>query len=58
MPRYRRTLEIMGALRSLLDGQSVDVHGEFVDLTLDPPRVTPPGGCPPFYLRRALGGRT
>src|SRR6202000_603536 len=37
-PRYRRTLEIMGILRDLLDGKPVDVQGEFFRLTLDPPR--------------------
>ena len=49
-PRYRRTLEIMRVLRDLLDGKPVDFHGEFVDLTLDPPRLRPKGGCPPFYF--------
>jgi alkanesulfonate monooxygenase len=49
-PRYRRTLEIMRVLRDLLDGKPVDVEGEFVSLTLDPPRMRPPGGCPPFYF--------
>jgi alkanesulfonate monooxygenase len=49
-PRYRRTLEIMGVLHDLLDGKPVDFHGEFVDLTLDPPRLRPKGGCPPFYF--------
>ena len=38
-PRYRRTLEWMHVLRTLLDGQPVDFHGEFVDLSLDPPRA-------------------
>jgi alkanesulfonate monooxygenase len=49
-PRYRRTIEIMRVLRDLLDGKPVDFHGEFVDLTLDPPRLRPAGGCPPFYF--------
>ena len=49
-PRYRRTLEIMRVLRDLLDGKPVDVHGEFVNLTIDPPRIRPAGGCPPFYF--------
>jgi alkanesulfonate monooxygenase len=49
-PRYRRTLEIMRVLRDLLDGKPVDVAGEFVSLTLDPPRLRPRGGCPPFYF--------
>ena len=50
-PRYRRTLEWMQVLRMLLNGQSVDFHGEFVDLALDPPRATTVSGrCPPFYF--------
>jgi len=49
-PRYRRTLEIIGVLRDLLNGKPVDFHGEFVSLTLDPPRMRPAGGCPPFYF--------
>ena len=49
-PRYRRTCEIMSVLRDLLDGKPVDFHGEFADLTLDPPRLRPKGGCPPFYF--------
>src|SRR6202044_2552413 len=49
-PRYRRTLEIMPILRHLVDGKPVDVQGEFFRLTLDPPRIRPAGGCPPFYF--------
>jgi alkanesulfonate monooxygenase len=50
-PRYRRTLEVMQVLRSLLDGERVEHHGEFVDLELDPPRVrTVSGRCPPLYF--------
>jgi alkanesulfonate monooxygenase len=49
-PRYRRTLEYMRVLRTLLDGEPVDFHGDYLSLTLDPPRVTPPGGCPPMYF--------
>jgi alkanesulfonate monooxygenase len=49
-PRYRRTLEIMRVLRDLLDGKPVDVKGEFVRLAVDPPRIRPVGGCPPFYF--------
>jgi alkanesulfonate monooxygenase len=48
--RYRRTTEIIAVLRDLLNGKPVDFHGEFVDLTLDPPRMQPAGGCPPFYF--------
>jgi alkanesulfonate monooxygenase SsuD/methylene tetrahydromethanopterin reductase-like flavin-dependent oxidoreductase (luciferase family) len=49
-PRYRRTLEIMHILRDLLDGKPVDFHGEFMNITLDPPRLRPtysPGTCSP-----------
>ena len=50
-PRYRRTLEWMQVLRTLLNGERVDFHGEFVDLTLDSPRVsTVSGRCPLFYF--------
>ena len=50
-PRYQRTVEYMQVLRRLLDGESVDFHGEFVDLQLDPPRIsTVDGTCPPFYF--------
>jgi alkanesulfonate monooxygenase len=49
-PRYRRTLEIMQVLRDLFDGKPVDMRGEFVQLTLDPPRMRPARGCPPFYF--------
>ena len=49
-PRYRRTLEIMHILRTLLDGERVEHHGDFFDLELDPMRVRPEGGCPPFYF--------
>jgi alkanesulfonate monooxygenase len=50
-PRYRRTREWMQVLRRLLDGESIDFHGEFVDLTLDPPRArTVSATCPPMYF--------
>ena len=50
-PRYGRTLEVMRILRALLDGESVEHHGEFFDFELDPPRVaTVSGRCPPFYF--------
>jgi alkanesulfonate monooxygenase SsuD/methylene tetrahydromethanopterin reductase-like flavin-dependent oxidoreductase (luciferase family) len=39
-----------GGYDNLLDGKPVDFHGEFVDLTLDPPWLRPAGGCPPFYF--------
>jgi len=49
-PRYRRTLEIMRVLRDLLDGKPVDYHGEFISVTLDPPRIATGRRCPPFYF--------
>jgi alkanesulfonate monooxygenase len=49
-PRYRRTLEIMRMLRELLNGNPVDMRGEFFRLTVDPPGTRPAGGCPPFYF--------
>lgn len=50
-PRYQRTLDIMQALRALLGGEAVDVHGDFVDLTLDPPRIcVDHPSRPPFYF--------
>lgn len=49
--RYRRTEETMAALRSLLDGERLDVDGEFLRLHVDPPRVrTVRGTCPPLYF--------
>ena len=49
--RYQRTLEHMLVLRQLLDGESVDFHGDFVDLELDPPRIRMVNAkCPPIYF--------
>ena len=48
--RYRRTKETMDALRTLLDGRRLDISGEFMDIHLDPPRITRGGTCPPFYF--------
>lgn len=50
-PRYRRTIEAMTLLRAFLNGESVDVDGEFWKLKLDPPRIRPVSGrAPPFYF--------
>lgn len=50
-PRYARTREVMGVLRTLLDGGAVDVTGDWYDLHLDPPRLgTVSGRCPPLYF--------
>ena len=50
-PRYRRTLEVMRIVRTLLDGEPLRHHGAFYDLELDPPATTTVAGrCPPFYF--------
>lgn len=50
-PRYRRTLEWMQALRTLLSGEPLAMHGEFVDLEVEAPRIaTEARRCPPFYF--------
>lgn len=49
-PRYQRTREWMSTLRAILNGEAVDVEGEFVQLNLDPPRITEGKRCPPFYF--------
>ncbi|MGH1491380.1 MAG: LLM class flavin-dependent oxidoreductase [Acidimicrobiales bacterium] len=50
-PRYRRSTEIMYLLRELLNGKPVDFNGDFVNLTIDPPRIgTVSGRSPLFYF--------
>jgi alkanesulfonate monooxygenase len=50
-PRYRRTVEAMKILKTLLGGNHLDHKGEFWSLDLDPPRVsTLSGKCPPLYF--------
>ena len=50
-PRYERTREHMAGLRTLLDGGRLETDGEWVQLSVDPPRVaTVPGRCPPLYF--------
>lgn len=50
-PRYRRTLEHMHGLRTLLNGQHLQVDGDWLQLDVDPPRVrTSRGQCPPLYF--------
>ncbi|MBB3475758.1 LLM class flavin-dependent oxidoreductase [Sphingomonas sp. BK345] len=50
-PRYRRTVEAMHILRTLLDGKSLDHQGEFWQLQLDPPGITTTlGRCPLLYF--------
>jgi alkanesulfonate monooxygenase len=50
-PRYRRTVEAMQILKTMLNGEALDHDGEFWKLKLDPPRVgTVSGKCPPLYF--------
>ena len=50
-PRYRRTVEVMALLRAQLNGEAIDVDGEFYKIKVDPPRLrTVSGRCPPFYF--------
>ena len=50
-PRYRRTVEAMRILKTLLNGEPLDFNGEFWQLKLDPPRIgTVSGKVPPFYF--------
>jgi alkanesulfonate monooxygenase len=50
-PRYRRTREVMTILRTLLEGRAIELHGEFYDIELDPPRIaTETTRCPPLYF--------
>ncbi|MEM7081074.1 MAG: LLM class flavin-dependent oxidoreductase [Pseudomonadota bacterium] len=50
-PRYARTREYMQALRALLNGESLQIQGEFLQLDLDPPNVrTVSGECPLLYF--------
>lgn len=50
-PRYRRTLEVMEILRTLLSGHHLSHKGEFYDLELGPPRIAHPHDrLPPFYF--------
>jgi alkanesulfonate monooxygenase len=49
--RYARTVEAMQILKTLLNGEPLEHHGEHWKLKLDPPRVaTISGKCPPLYF--------
>ena len=49
--RYGRTVEVMGILRTILDGKRVDLAGIHFDLHVDPPKLgTVAGRCPPLYI--------
>jgi alkanesulfonate monooxygenase len=50
-PRYRRTVEAMQILKTMLNGEHLSHQGEFWQLELDPPRIgTLSGKCPPLYF--------
>jgi len=49
--RYARTLEAMEIIRTLLNGQPVDIDGAHYQMQLEPMRIgTVSGTCPPFYF--------
>lgn len=49
--RYRRTAETMKALRDLFTGHPLDGTGEYVSMTVAPPRVvSATRRCPAFYF--------
>lgn len=50
-PRYARTVEAMHILRTLLNGEVLDHHGEFWKLGIKPARIgTVSGRSPQFYF--------
>ncbi len=50
-PRYRRTIEAMQILKTMLNGEPLDFDGEFWKLKLEPPRIgTVSGKAPPLYF--------
>jgi alkanesulfonate monooxygenase len=50
-PRYRRTVEAMQILKTLLNGEHLNMEGEHYKIDLDPPRMkTVSGKCPPLYF--------
>ena len=50
-PRYRRTVEAMHILKTLLNGEHLSIDGEHYKIDLDPPRMkTVRGKCPPLYF--------
>ncbi|TRW17011.1 LLM class flavin-dependent oxidoreductase [Glacieibacterium frigidum] len=50
-PRYARTAEVMLALKSLLNGERIEVDSEHYTFAVDPPGVTTVSGkCPPLYF--------
>jgi alkanesulfonate monooxygenase len=50
-PRYRRTVEVMKILKTLLSGEHLDHRGEHYQFDLAPPRLsTVSKTCPPLYF--------
>jgi alkanesulfonate monooxygenase SsuD/methylene tetrahydromethanopterin reductase-like flavin-dependent oxidoreductase (luciferase family) len=50
-PRYRRTVEAMHILKTLLNGEHLSHQGEHYNIEIDPPRMkTFNGKCPPLYF--------
>jgi alkanesulfonate monooxygenase len=50
-PRYRRTVEAMLILKTLLNGEHLNHQGEHYQIDIDPPRMkTVNGKCPPLYF--------
>ena len=47
-PRYARTVEAIGILRTLLNGEPLDHDGAFWKLKLDPPRISTLSGKAPL----------
>ena len=47
-PRYRRTIEAMHILKTLLGGKPLDFDGEFWKLKIDPPRIRMVSGKAPL----------
>ena len=49
--RYRRTTEYLYALGELLEGRAISLDGEFLQLSVEPPRIVKQNlGCPPIYF--------
>ncbi len=49
--RYQRTLEYMQTLRSLLNGEALEIEGDFLNLAVAPSgERTVSGRCPPLYF--------
>jgi len=50
-PRYRRTVEAMQILKTLLNGEHLSIDGAHYKIEIDPPRMTTVSGkCPPLYF--------